>query len=134
MSQRDSAETVSDFLDLVLSGQGAEAIERYVATDLVLENPLPPAIPFGGRFEGPAGAARYLESLGATIEIEVFDVVDVIAEGDRVATAGVETSLVKETGRRYTMHWAHVLRVRDGQLVEWREYNDSAAMLPAFLP
>lgn len=134
MSEQGPADIVTDFLDLILNGNGAEAIERYVAPDLVLENPLPPAIPFGGRYEGPAGAVRYLESLQAAIEIEVFDVQDVIAQGERVATAGVETSLVKETGRRYTMHWAHVLRVRDGRLLEWREYNDSAAMLPAFQP
>lgn len=132
MGSSGPADVVSGFLGGVLAGQVDEAIERYIAPDLVLENPLPEGIPFGGRYEGPEGVARYLQLLFDTIEMEVFDVEDVIVDGDRVATAGRETSLVKPTGRRYTMQWAHVLRVRGDQLVHWREYNDTAAMLQAF--
>jgi hypothetical protein len=98
----------------------------------VWENPLPDAISFGGRFEGHEGCARYLAHLLDAIEMEGFSIEDTITEGDRVVLIGRETSRVKKTGRRYTMGWVHVVRLRDGLVTRVHEYNDTAAMAAVF--
>jgi ketosteroid isomerase-like protein len=108
------------------------AIATGLAPDIVWENPLPDAIPFGGRFEGHEGCARYLTHLSDAIEMEDFAIDDTIAEGNRVVLIGRETSRVKKTGRRYTMGWVHVVHVRDGLVTRVHEYNDTAAMAAAF--
>jgi len=108
------------------------AIATGLAPDIVWENPLPDAIPFGGRFEGREGCARYLTHLLDAIEMEDFAIDDTITEGDRVVLVGRETSRVKKTGRRYRMGWVHVVDIHDGLVTRVREYNDTAAMEAAF--
>jgi ketosteroid isomerase-like protein len=127
-----ATEATQKFYALFASGQVEEALERFVAEDAVLENPLPVPIPFGGRFEGRAGFGGYLQRVAEAIEIEQFDIDEVFAEGERVVVLGRETSLVRSTGKRYTMSWVHVLSVRDERIRELREYNDTAAMSAAF--
>jgi ketosteroid isomerase-like protein len=126
------AEVARAFYEQVLAGEIEAAIARHVADDFVWENPLPEPIPFGGRFEGPAGAAKYLELIFSSVEMQAFAIDELIAADDRVVVLGRETSRVLATGRHYTMDWVHVLRVRGSRILELREYNDTAAMLPAF--
>ena len=126
-------ETVQTFYSLFGQGRIPELLEDLVAPDAVLENRLPAPIPFGGSFEGREGFARYLERILAGISIESFEIDEILADGDRVVVIGRETSLVRETGKRYTMDWVHVLRVSEGRVVHMREYNDTAAMHEAFL-
>ena len=108
------------------------AIATGLAPDIAWENPLPDAIPFGGRFKGRGECARYLTLLLDAIEMEDFAIDDTITEGDRVVLIGRETSRVKKTGRRYTMGWVHVVDMHDGLVTRVREYNDTAAMEAAF--
>jgi ketosteroid isomerase-like protein len=132
MSDARTSELVTLFLQRALAGHIEEAVEALLAPDIVWDNPLPDPIPFGGRWEGHAGVTEYVRRLIDNIEIEAFDIADIIEHGEYVTLTGTETSLVKQTGRRYTVRWAHVVRARGGRVVEWREYNDSAAMLSAF--
>ncbi len=39
---------------------------------------------------------------------------------------------VKATGRSYETEWAHVFTLREGKIVEFREFADSAAVAEAF--
>jgi ketosteroid isomerase-like protein len=109
-----------------------EALERFVAPDAVLENPLPEPIPFGGRFDGPEGFGAYLQGVFQAIEMEQFEIDEIFGEGERVTVLGRETSRVRSTDKRYTMSWVHVLTVRDGRIRHMREYNDTAAMAASF--
>ena len=126
-------ETTRAFFELFGAGRIEEALERFADTDVVLENPLPEPIPFGGRFEGRQGFADYLQGILSGIEIERFEVDEIFAEGERVVVLGRETSRVRSTDKRYTMSWVHVLTVRDGRVQHMREYNDTAAMAAAFV-
>ena len=126
-------ETVRSFYELFAVGKTAEALEAYVALDVTLENPLPDPIPFGGTFEGRDGFAQYLSGILEGIQIEAFEVDEILVDGERVVVLGRETSQVRASGRRYTMNWVHVLTVRDDRVTFMREYNDTAAMRAAFV-
>ncbi|MDJ0849714.1 MAG: nuclear transport factor 2 family protein [Myxococcota bacterium] len=132
MSAKENASLVKEFYGLVLGGQAEAAIQKYTTPDFVWANPLPEGIPYGGTFEGPEGAARYLELIFATLDLSDFAIDELVAEGDRVVVLGHETAQVKASGRRYGQDWVHVLRLRDGRIEHLREYNDTAAMLSAF--
>jgi ketosteroid isomerase-like protein len=127
-----NSETIRTFYDLFLAGKIEEIVERYLADDFVLTNPLPEPIPFGGRYEGSAGFLEYLGQIAAAIEIEEFTLDEVLCDGDHVVVTGRERSLVKPTGRHYTMEWVHVLQISAGRIHSLREYNDTAAMRDAF--
>ena len=108
------------FLDLILAGKIVEATENFLTPDFVWDNPLPAGIPFGGRFDGRAGAVDYLGLIFDNIEMEEFVIDEVVASGDRVVVLGREASYVRATGRRYRMNWVHVLHIRDGQAPQGR--------------
>ena len=125
-------ETTKTFYGLWGSGKIEELLERFVTAESELENPLPELIPFGGKFVGRQGFAAYAQAIPAAIEIERFEIDEILAEGERVVVLGRETSRVLATGKRYTMAWVHVLTVRNGRVHHMREYNDTAAMAAAF--
>ena|SRR5579863_864147 len=131
MDEKNQVAIVLSLYQRLLSETQA-AIATGLAPDVVWENPLPDAIPFGGVFEGHEGCARYLMHLVDAIEMEAFAIDDTITEGDRVVLIGRETSRVKKTGRRYTMGWVHVVQLRDGLVTRVHEYNDTAAIAAAF--
>ena len=124
---------VRAFYGRVLGGDAEGAMRECLASDFVWENPLPQPIPFAGAFRGAAGAARYLDLIFANLQIEQFEIDDVLVKGPTVVVLGHETALVKATNRRYQQQWVHMVQVADGRLTQIREYNDSAAMLQAFV-
>lgn len=133
MSQRDNETITRRFYARILAGDAEGAVAELTTPDLVWDNPLPAPIPYGGRFEGAAGARRYLELVFQTLEIESFEIDELIAAGDRVVVLGREAARVPTTGRRYSGQWVHVLRLRDGRIAQIREYNDTAEMRSAFV-
>ena len=126
-----SAETVRAFYDLFLAGK-IEEVTACLTEDFVLTNPLPEPIPFGGHFTGVAGLLEYVGCISETIQIEEFTIDEILCAGDAVVVTGCERSLVKPTGKHYTMEWVHVLQLAGGRIQALREYNDTAAMRDAF--
>lgn len=97
-----------------------------------LVNLLPDELPYGGIYVGPEGVRRYIDELRAALRIESLEATDLISTGDQVVVVGTERSRFHSNGQTYDMDWVHVNTVRDGKIVEMREYNDTAAMLEAF--
>ncbi|MEO1934466.1 MAG: nuclear transport factor 2 family protein [Myxococcales bacterium] len=127
-----NVEIVQSFYDHFLSGKVEEGAEKFLAEDFALSNPLPESIPFGGVYIGPAGFIEYSGKILETLTMEEFVIEDVISEGDKVVVVGREVSKVHSTGRKYKMPWVHIFRVSAGRILEMREFNDTAAMVPAF--
>lgn len=125
-------ETAQTLYQLFATGQFEQMLVRCVAPDAVLDNPLPAPIPFGGVYEGHQGFVRYAAEIFASIQIELFEIDEVLAQGERVTVLGRERSRSLETGKHYDIFWVHVLTVRDGRVQHLREYNDTAAMAAAF--
>lgn len=117
-------ETIKSFL----YGGDPEAF----APDGKLVNLLPPELTFGGTYEGPEGIQQYMDSMRQVLRIESLSVHDMVCDDDRVVVIGSERSRFLANGQAYEMDWVHVNRVRDGKIMEMREYNDTAAMLEAF--
>lgn len=125
-----NTETTRKFYDFFMAGKIEDAAQ-LLAEDFVLTNPLPDPIPFGGRFEGPAGFLQYIGGIAGQLEIKDFAVDEILSDGENVVVTGRERSLVVPSGREYEMDWVHVLRVSQGRIHSLREYNDTAAMRDA---
>ena len=129
----NALEITSEFYGLWGRGKVAQMIERFIAAQSVLDNPLPEPIRFAGSFEGPTGFALYARQILETLKVEKFSIDEILVDGERVVVIGRETSRVLATNKRYTMAWVHVLTVRNGCVEHMREYNDTAAMAAAFV-
>ena len=122
------------FYETFLRGD-LKALRNLVADDFVLSNDFTARVPTAGVFEGRDGLERFFAILGEVIsEVHTFEADEFIASGDRVAVLGHERMRVKETGRLVDAKWVQVGRFRDGLMIRFDEYSDTAAWDVGFTP
>lgn len=88
-------------------------------------------IPNAGSYTGPAGAADFFAKLAASETITSFEPREFFANGDDVVALGSESCRVIKTGKPAATNWAMLFRIRDGKVVHWESYYDTAAYLRA---
>ncbi|MCY1294016.1 SnoaL-like domain protein [compost metagenome] len=93
-------------------------------------------MPWAGEHHGHAGVLGFVGELNQHLEFLTVTtsslVVDV--EQNQVVALGVARCRVKATGQTYVNHWAHLFTLRDGLIVAFQEYPDTAAQLSAIHP
>lgn len=90
-----------------------------------------PGIEFtrGGR--GRAVAERYLSDLRENWEMVEYEIDEYVAEGDRIVSIGRCAFRNRHTRKVARTPKVDVYRFRDGRVVEFREYYDTAGLLEA---
>jgi ketosteroid isomerase-like protein len=88
--------------------------------------PGPPELPTAGKRKGKQEVARFFDALVASFDVVHFKPKDYIDAGDRVVVIGDEVIRVKGAARGVEFNWVHVLDLRDGKIVRFREYGDTA--------
>lgn len=83
--------------------------------------------PYGGTYTGPdAVLTNVFARLGS--EWDGFSAVpqSFVAEGDTVVALGEYGGTYTATGKRFTAPFAHVWTLRDGKVVRFQQYTDTA--------
>ena len=89
-------------------------------------------LPFTGTFRGHDGVVQLFKTFSETVEPEHLGSREFVAEGDKVVVFGSERTRVKSTGRFFEMDTVHLWTLREGKVVAFREYYDTAAVVAAF--
>lgn len=89
---------------------------------------------FGTSRHGKADADEYFKELGAAWELIHFKPEEFIADADRVVVLSHWALRSRRTGKVAKSPKADVFRFRDGKIVEFFEYFDTAAALAAMKP
>ena len=92
----------------------------------------PSTIPFAGQWRGRSGVRDFFDAIRSTIEVKEFQVERMVTDGDTVAVFGRERFLVKRTGKEWAVDWVQVHEVRNGRIVRFREYTNTAAIADAY--
>jgi ketosteroid isomerase-like protein len=90
-----------------------------------------PGVAFSQARHGIAEARKYLEELTRDWEMLSYEVEDYVAQGDRVVAIGSTTWRNKRTRKAVATPKVDVWRMRDGKIVEFTEYFDTAKVLAA---
>ncbi|MCB9948067.1 MAG: nuclear transport factor 2 family protein [Rhodospirillaceae bacterium] len=90
-----------------------------------------PGVEFTRDCNRKADVARYFEGLTADWEMVHYTPVDFIAQGGRVAVRGRTAWKNRRSGKTVSTPKADFFRFRDGKIVEFFEFYDTAAMLAA---
>jgi ketosteroid isomerase-like protein len=101
---------------------------------VVWQVPGPSTIPFAGRFEGKNGVRRFFRAAIDTLEVHEQGVLESYAEGDRVVVTGYERMTVRSTGKEIAVRWMHAYRFRNGKIIAFEEFVDTAAQAAGFAP
>lgn len=102
------------------------ALFDLLADDCVIEYYGPKEIPFAGIFKGKEKCKIFFGHVAEDVVIKDFRQVEFIASDDKVAVTGHLTLEFNETKRIYASEYAHVITVRDGKIVRFRDFQDSA--------
>lgn len=92
-----NAELVQRFYTAASQGATAGSGSELFADDVVLENPVPDSLPFGGTYQGPRAVARYMGQISESLEFLAFEITEIIAQGDKVVALGSERSRVNHS-------------------------------------
>lgn len=88
-------------------------------------------VPFAGPRRGIAGVRDFFAAVTDGLDVPKFEPHEYIAQGDKVVTLGRYSWRVKATGREFSSDFAHVCTLRDGKIVRFHEYMDTAAEVRA---
>lgn len=89
--------------------------------------PGPASLPTAGRRTGREQVRGFFAAVNEVYEIQRFEPKTFVADGERVVVLGEDTAKVRATGTVVHEHWAHAFTVRDGRVVQFQEYLDTAA-------
>ncbi len=132
-----SAKTPLEIVQASYMAFGAGDMTAFLADmspDVEWHSGYAPDVPLNGVWRGHDGVITLVQTIGASVDIHQFQVVEFIAQGDKVVVLGFEEAAAKSTGRSYRNEWAHVWTVREGRVARIRTYNDSATVAAAFGP
>jgi ketosteroid isomerase-like protein len=131
MANDDNLELIQRIYSAYAQGDSQFILDR-VTDDVDWINEGPDSIPYAGRFKGPKEVQRFFEALGTTVDNGRVTPEDWIVQGDKVVSTGRFTATVKATGRRIDVPIAHVFTVRNGKVVRWVGYADTARVAEAY--
>jgi hypothetical protein len=93
--------------------------------------PGPPELATSGRRTGRQEVAEFFVSVNELFDIQRFEPKDFLAQGDRVVVVGSETARARSTGNVIEVDWVHVFTMRNGKVVAFQEFFDTAAVVAA---
>ena len=108
-----------------------DALVALMADDVTWTLPEMDGVPFAGARTGRASVAEFFASVGASQDTLRFEPRELIAEGDRVIAIGSYAWRVKANQREFTSDFAHAWTIRDGKVIDFREYMNTAACIAA---
>jgi ketosteroid isomerase-like protein len=110
------AETVFSLLD-------PEVVIRYYGVE---------DIPYSGVFRGIAGATEFFTRVGESVEVVAMEPYSFISEGDELAVWGRLVFRRIETGEGFASDFAHIITLRDGKWLHFRDFMNSAVAADVF--
>ncbi len=89
----------------------------------------PTTIPYAGNFTGRIPA--FFQAIGESTTNGRVIADEFIAQGETVVVTGRYTATVNKTGAKLDTPVAHLFKVRNGKILKWVGYGDTAAVAAA---
>lgn len=90
------------------------------------------AIPYAGDYRGTAGALDFFATVAEHIEILAMEPWLFIPDGDNLAVWGHQTFRRIATGHTWESEFAHIISLRNGKWLHFRDFMNSALTHDAF--
>lgn len=132
MSTEENKRVVQSIFEAFGRGDIPGVLE-HVSEDVVWNAPGPARVLYYGERRGHEGATEFFAGLGGSVEFEMFEVGEFVAEGETVVVLGRERGRVKTTGKTFHNEWVLVFKLRGGKVASFHCYDDTSAVAEAFL-
>lgn len=133
MSEQDNIRLIQTAYDAFNTGKIDELV-KLNAEDVEWITPGPPDVLLtAGTRRGRAEVANFFSTLSSQQDVELFQPEEFIAQGDKVVAVSKYRGRVKATGKTIETTLIHLFDIKDGEIIRFREFYDTAMALPAFL-
>jgi uncharacterized protein len=127
-----NVELIRDIYERYTMGDGPEGILDSLADDVLWRSVGPPnRLPFARSRRGRDEVRAYFRELNQDWEMISYKVSELIGQRDRVVALADACFCHRETGKLVATSKADVFRLRDGKIVDFCEFFDSAAAVEA---
>jgi len=117
----------------VFAAFGAGDIDKIMTLlDVEIEFYGPSVIPYAGHYKGKPQARKFFETVLSSVDIHQFDPMDLFSSGEKVTVTGHLRLTARPTGRQIESDFAHVITVRDGKWLRFRDFMDTSQAVNAF--
>lgn len=89
-------------------------------------------IPYAGSYDGKGEAQTFFETVLSSVEIHQFEPMEFLADKDKVVVTGHLNLTAKSTGRSIDSDFVHVITMRNGRWLKFRDFMDTAVATAAF--
>lgn len=124
-----------DTTKAIFAAFGAGDIDKIVSMlddNVKIEFYGPSIIPYAGHYAGKAEARRFFTTVLASVDIHQFEPMDFFSDGGKVTVTGHLRLTAKTTGKQIESDFAHVITVRDGKWLRFRDFMDTSQAVAAF--
>ncbi len=109
------------------------AVLDFMADDIEWVFPGPAGVlPNAGTFTGKAAVGEWFGTLDATVEFQVFEPREFIAQGDKLVALVYIENTARSNGGKLAVHEAHLWTFRAGKVARFRVYTDTEAAAAVF--
>jgi ketosteroid isomerase-like protein len=130
VSERNIA-TTKIMYDAVPRGD-AETVFAHLDPDIRIVYYGDEHIPYAGDFRGLDGATKFLTAVGSSVIVNKIEPYTFIASGDDLAVWGHLWFENRANGRQFDSDFAHIITLRDGKWLFFRDFFNSAVASAAF--
>ncbi len=114
--------------------QDIDSVLNLFADDAIIHGPSSAKIlPWGGSYGGKEGVRQFFKLLREGLDIEQLDILDFIAEREKVAVLGYIRGSTRTVHKSFETHFAHIFKMDMSRekIAELRVFNDSASLAQA---
>lgn len=129
-TQRNIAVTQSIFA--AFGAHDVPAILAQLDPEIVIDFYGPRVIPYAGTWRGPDQARTFFETVLRSVRIDAFVPEEFLADRDKVIVTGHLDLVALSTGRRIVSDFVHVITLRDGRWLRFRDFMNTAEGAAAF--
>ncbi len=127
-----NVELIRDLYERYSMSDGPECFLENLADDVVWLSVGPPnRLPFARLRHGPDEVRAYFQALNEDWEMISYKINELIGQRDRVVALADVCFCHRRTGKLVATLKADVFRLRDGRIVDFCEFFDSAAAVEA---
>lgn len=110
----------------------AETVFALLDPDVVISYYGTEEIPYAGTYEGTEGAAEFFTRVGQSVEVVKMEPYKFISQGDDLAVWGHQVFRRIETGAEFASDFGHIITLRDGRWLHFRDFTNSALAASVF--
>tara|TARA_R110000850_G_scaffold70053_12_gene155396 strand:+ start:18841 stop:19257 length:417 start_codon:yes stop_codon:yes gene_type:complete len=103
-----------------------EALFNVLHDDCTIEYYGPASIPFAGFFRGKEKCRIFFGHVANDVDILEFSQKEFLYDGNNAAITGRLILRFHSTDRVYDSEYAHIIEVKDGQVLRFRDFQNSA--------